>query len=103
MSEAQSIETLVDDYQRAISDACYSDCSPMFDPGRHCKYEEADQARAALVAHYDALQARFDEHLEAWRVNNRAQGARIEELEQEVARLRELTDPGKPEQWRMRP
>lgn len=51
--------------------------------------QPSDDGHWVRAGDYDALQARFEEHLEAWRVNSRTQGERIAELERENAGLRE--------------
>ena len=45
-----SIEDLVDEFEAAVKDAAYSDCSPMGDPGNYYKHMERDEARKALMA-----------------------------------------------------
>ena len=45
-----SIETLLGDFELAVRNAAYSDCSPLGDPGGYYKHLERDEAWSALLA-----------------------------------------------------
>jgi hypothetical protein len=46
----------ISEFEHAVKEAAYSDCSPMGDPGRWHKHEEVDQARNYLTARIAALE-----------------------------------------------
>lgn len=48
-----SVESLLDDFEAAVKEAAYSDCSPMGDPGNYYKHMERDESRKALLSGID--------------------------------------------------
>lgn len=55
-TEAKSLEQLVGEFEQAVKEAAYSDCSPLGDPGNYYKHMELDEARAALLSNRQVLE-----------------------------------------------